>query len=232
MIEVTLDNIKLSAETWGAALLLPLEQVRSGFEYLFVDLLPALGSWFADNFTNLMQDIGTVFKGVFLNMGDVARGVWEYIISGFSVQEYAELMIEVGRAGAEGFLQGIEPMSNAFVAPTLRISEFEKALESMLDGGTTSLLSDFDTKFNERIAAMNGKGKKPLDVDVNLNTKGSSLSGLKSDVNVLQSTESRLLVRGATDDPLLKISQQQYQVLQDILNATVRREQITFEAVN
>jgi hypothetical protein len=80
---------------------------------------------------------------------------------------------------------------------------------------------------------MNAKFEKnPLDVDVNLNAKGGALGGLKSDVNVLQSTESRLLVRGSTDDPLLKISEQQYQVLQDILNATVRREQVVLEPVS
>jgi hypothetical protein len=237
LIEVTLLNIGSVSELAGASIVINLEQMRSQFEHIFTVAIPAYASWFSDNFLNILSDIGGIVIATFSNLGtsigEIMAGIWNYVSSGFSADAYEQLMFEIGRAANRGLLDGFDPVTKALPDIGERaVSEFEKTLQGMVDTTATSLVGEFDTKFNERIAAMNGKGKKPLDVDVNLNTKGSSLSGLKSDVNVLQSTESRLLVRGATDDPLLKISQQQYQVLQDILNATVRREQITFEAVN
>jgi len=237
LIEVTFLNIGSVAEMLGASIVLSLEQMRSQFEHIFTVAIPTYASWFADNFINILSDIGGIVISTFSNLGtsigEIMAGVWNYVSSGFSADAYEQLMFEIGRAANRGLLDGFEPVTKALPNIGERaVSEFEKTLQGMVDTTATSLVGEFDTKFNERIAAMSGKGTTPLDVDVNLNAKGSALSALDSNVNVLQSTESRLLVRGATDDPLLKISQQQYQVLQDILNATVRREQVTFEAVN
>ena len=237
LVEVTFLNISSVLEMVGASIVLSLEQMRSQFEHIFTVAIPAYASWFADNFINILSDIGGMTIAVFSNLGtsigEIMAGVWNYVSSGFSADAYEQLMFEVGRAAQRGMLDGFEPVTKALPDIGERaVSEFEKTLQGMVDTTADSLLGEFDTKFNERIAAISGKGKTPFDVDVNLNAKGAALSSLNSNVNVLQSTESRLLVRGATDDPLLKISQQQYQVLQDILNATVRREQITFEAVN
>lgn len=237
LIEVTFLNIGSVAEMLGASIVLSLEQMRSQFEHIFTVAIPAYASWFADNFINILSDIGGIVISTFSNLGtsigEIMAGVWNYVSSGFSADAYEQLMFEIGRAANRGLLDGFEPVTKALPNIGERaVSEFEKTLQGMVDTTATSLVGEFDTKFNERIAAMSGKGTTPLDVDVNLNAKGSALSALDSNVNVLQSTESRLLVRGATDDPLLKISEKQYQVLQDLLNATVRKEQVTFEAVN
>jgi len=77
-----------------------------------------------------------------------------------------------------------------------------------------------------RMEALN-KGLKdnPLNASINLETKGNPLGGMSSEVKMLQAVESRVMVRGSTEDPLLKLSEQQVKVLQDILNATVRRQE-------
>jgi hypothetical protein len=238
LVEVTLTNIGAIAEMAGASIVLSLEQMRSQFEHIFTVAIPAYAAWFADNFINILSDIGGIVIATFSNLGtsigEIMAGVWNYVSSGFSADAYEQLMFEVGRAANRGLLDGFEPVTKALPDIGERaVSDFEKTLQGMVDTTASSLVSEFDSKFNERIAAMNEKFEKnPLDVDVNLNAKGGALGGLKSDVNVLQSTESRLLVRGSTDDPLLKISEQQYQVLQDILNATVRREQVVLEPVS
>jgi hypothetical protein len=54
---------------------------------------------------------------------------------------------------------------------------------------------------------------------------------MSSEVKMLQAVESRVMVRGSTEDPLLKLSEQQVKVLQDILNATVRRDENKTEFV-
>jgi hypothetical protein len=234
--EVVIDSFSTAMEGFGAALLLPLEQARSGWEYFFVDLLPSLMSWFADNFYNVMSDLGSGVVTMLQNIGksaaEITFAIQNYLLSGFSAEAYEQLMFSIGEAGSRGFLEGFEPVTEAFVAPSVRISEFEKTLQSMADSSAQSLLSNFDSKFSERMEAMqNGLKENPLSATVNLEAKGNPLGGMSSEVKMLQAVESRVMVRGSTEDPLLKLSEQQVKVLQDILNATVRRDENKTEFV-
>ncbi len=239
LAEVTVEQFGTVMEGFGAALLLPLEQARSGWEYFFLDLVPALAKWLSKNVWNIFYDLGEAIIKVFTNLGtsigEIMAGIWNYIANGFSADSYEQLMFEVGRAGTRGFMDGFEPVTEAFVVPPVRISEFEKTLRSMSDWAATSILSSFSSKFQERMAAIKDGFGKPFSTDINIKPKGS-LSGMSSEVKVLQATESRLLTRGATDDPLVKISERQLQVLQDLYNASIRREdrntQIILEGVS
>lgn len=221
MAEVVVTNFTASMEVFGAGMLLPLEQSRSGWKYLFVDYIPALLNWFTEEFTNIMTDIGVFTSGVFKNIGDVASAMWDYIINGFSPQAYAELMMEVGKAGAEGFLEGIDPMTNAFVAPELQISEFEKSLQEMIDNSSNVIAQDFESKFTERLEAMQ-KGLKdnPLDAEIDLRLRRESVP----DVKTIQAVESRVMVRGSSEDPLLKVSNEQLNSLKRLEDLLERAE--------
>jgi hypothetical protein len=144
----------------------------------------------------------------------------------------------LGQIANRGFLEGFEwtDHSELFVAPSVRISEWENTLQSMVDNMNTSIMNDFDGKFTERMQAIKqGLEENPLEAKINIKPKGdlsSGLSsGLNSEVKMLQAVESRVMVRGSTEDPLLKLSEQQVKVLQDILNATVRRDENKTEFV-
>jgi hypothetical protein len=231
LIEVTLFNLGTIVEMIGASVVLSLEQMRSNFEHIFTVAIPAYASWFADNFINILSDVGGIVIATFSNLGtsigEIMAGVFNYISSGFSADAYEQLMFEVGRAANRGLLDGFEPVTKALPDIGERaVSEFEKTLQGMVDTSANALASEFDTKMQERMEALN-KGLKdnPLNASINLETKGNPLGGMSSEVKMLQAVESRVMVRGSTEDPLLKLSEQQVKVLQDILNATVRRDE-------
>lgn len=216
LVEVSVSNLSRMGEMIGAALLLPLEQVRSGWEYAFTQFIPAALEWFFDQFNNIMSDIGTIAAGVFKNIGDVASSVWDYILSGFSPEGYAKLMYDVGKAGATGFLEGSKPMTEAFEPPELVPSEWENTLREMLESSTNSFGEEYTSKFKERLDAMQEATKeRTFDTELKLNVKG----GMPAEVKSIQAVESRVMVRGSTEDPLLKVSNEQ-------LNALNRLERI------
>jgi hypothetical protein len=235
-VEVGFTNIVNMSQGWGAALLLPIEQARSGWVYAF-DFMWAFVSKFADNVLVRLNDLARGFAGV---TNDIILSTLDFgAASAAALTGNTErAMLHMGELSKRKFLEGFEWTDNneLFIAPPVVISEWEKTLQSMVDGMNTNIFEDFEAKFSGRMEAIKQDiEKKPIDAKVNIKTKSSdlgALSGMQSDVKMLQSTESRLLVRGATDDPLLRISQQQYQVLQDILNATLKQPQIVVQGVN
>ncbi|XZE45349.1 hypothetical protein SH467x_000586 [Pirellulaceae bacterium SH467] len=215
LAEVAITNLSKTAEMIGAALLLPLEQSRSGWEYLFVDFIPSLLNWFSEQFTNIMKDIGVFTAGVFENIGDVAAATWDYILSGFSPQAYGELMLEVGKAGAKKFLEGMEPATEAFIAPELQISEIEKNLKEVLDGTSQDLFGEFNSKLNERIDWLHKvMNENPFEAKVDL--KPNFKGGMPSEIKSIQALESRIMIRGATEDPMFRVANEQLTTLKSI----------------
>lgn len=242
LIEVTLFNLGTIVEMVGASVVLSLEQMRSNFEHILTVAIPAYASWFASNFVNILSDVGGIVIATFSNLGtsigEIMAGIFNYIASGFSADAYEQLMFEIGRAANRGLLDGFEPVTEALPdIGTRAVSEFESTLQGMVDTSANALATEFDTKMQERMEALNrGLKENPLEATVNLQAKGNAISGMQSEVKMLQAVESRVMVRGSTEDPLLKLSEQQVKVLQDILNATVRRQenqtQIVLEGVS
>jgi hypothetical protein len=241
MVEVIFDNLSGLTQGIGAAILLPIEQMRSGWVYAF-DFVYEFLSKFVSNIVVRLKDMVRAFahatQDIIFYMMDFAA-----IIAATLGGDNEKAMIHAGEVAKRGFLKGFEFTDNneLFIAPPLRISEWEKTLQGMVDGMNTSIFEDFDAKFSERMNALNvGLQENPLEAKVELKPKGlSDLSkmGLSSEMKVLQATESRLLTRGATDDPLLKMSEKQLQVLQELLNAALRQidnkdPQIILEGVN
>ena len=86
--------------------------------------------------------------------------------------------------------------------------------------------------------AMNkGLKENPLNASINLETKGNPLGGMSSEVKMLQAVESRVMMRGSTEDPLLSLSKEQANILRELLNVATRQadkvgQQIYLEGVN
>jgi hypothetical protein len=215
LVEVAVSDLSRMGEIIGASLLLPIEEARAGWEYTFTQYIPAALDWFFQQFNNIMSDIGTIAAGVFENIGDVASSVWDYILSGFSPEAYAKLMFDVGKAGATGFLEGSKPLTEGFEPPEFVESDWAQTLRDMLNSSTDSLTNEYFDKFNERMDALRDMTKgKTFDANLKLNIQGGT-----PEVKSIQATESRVMVRGSTEDPLLKISNEQ-------LNALKRLEDI------
>jgi hypothetical protein len=242
LVEVTLFNLGTVSELAGASVMLSLEQMRSNIAHIFTVAIPAYANWFAENFINILSDVGGITIALFSNLGtsigEIMAGLWNYISSGFSADAYEQLMFEVGRAANRGLLEGFEPVTAALPDIGDRaVSEFERTLSGMVENSASTLVGEYDRKVTERLKLINESfTKNPIEASINIKAKGdSALGGMSSEVKMLQAVESRVMVRGSTDDPLLSLSKEQTNLIRELLNVTTRQadkqSQIVFEGV-
>ncbi len=218
-VEVAFTSAGDIANLAVSTILLSLEQMRSSIEHVFLVAIPEYASWFGRNFLNIMSDVGqaviTVFNNIGTSIGEIMFAIWNHISSGFSEESYEHLMETIGAAGARGFMSGFEPVTEALPDIGERtVSDFEKQMESLAAGSAQNISDNFSETFEKRLDAVReGLETKPLDGKINLTANMKPGSSLSAEVKSIQAVESRVMVRGSTEDPLLKTSNEQLEAL-------------------
>jgi hypothetical protein len=225
-VEVTMFNVGDVFNLAGSAILLSIEQMRSSLEHFFLTVIPEYASWFARNFLNILRDVAVgashIVENLGTNLGEGFALIFEYIMGGWQTQDFSDFMGDLGNTLAQDLTRGFEPITEALPEIGDRaVSEWEKSLQGSMEESANNLVTEFDTKFKERMDKVNEDLKEnPLNAEVNIKAKGdTSLAGMSGEVKMLQAVESRVMVRGSTEDPLLNLSKDQLNVLNGILEA-------------
>lgn len=216
-IEVAWNNVGTVFELAGSVILLTIETLRADIEQALTVVIPAYATWFADNFFNIMRDVSMAVVSVFSNLGaiigEIFGQIW-LVITG--QQTLSGAMEEVGRAAGRGLLYGFE----ATTAPLPEIAsramtDTEKILNESMEQSATTIMDEFQTKFDERIGLLRSDLKdSPLTAKIELtsdktkldklaqnkDSKAAKESRVKTDDTVLAASESRLLSRGKVDN--------------------------------
>jgi hypothetical protein len=187
--------------------------------------------------TDLARAFATITSNIALGALDFTAATMAAVTG-----ETERAAFHLGQIANRGFLDGFEwtDHNELFIAPPVAISEWEKTLQSMVDGMNTSNMSDIETKFKDRMKTISeGLKNNPLENKIEIKPKvdTSAASGLNSEVRLLQAVESRVLVRGSTEDPLLSLSKEQVSALKELINVITRQGEekqpaIVFQGVN
>ena len=212
-IEVGWNNLPTVFEMVQNSVLLSLETLRADIEYILITVIPAYATWFADNFVNILVDAGTAYITAWMNIaksvGEIAKTLYDVIVGNIDI---STAMNRIGESAGRSLLEGFEAQTQALPEIADRaMTDTEKILNRSLDTSATSLLDQFNTKFNERLGQIeDGLSKDPivgkidLEVDTDALNRQIKPDKIKTSESVLQVTESRLLTRGGSDDPTMQ----------------------------
>jgi phage shock protein A len=124
-------------------------------------------------------------------------------------------MNRIGESAGRSLLDGFEAQTQAL--PTIAdraMTDTEKLLNRSLETSATSLLDQFNSKFDERLGKIESDfesnpivGKIDLEVDKDALNRQIKTDKVKRDDAILQVSESRLLTRGTGDDPAKQTQQ-------------------------
>jgi hypothetical protein len=212
-IEVGWNNLPTVFEMVQNSVLLSLETLRADIEHILITVIPGYATWFADNFVNILIDAGTAYITAWTNIaksvGEIVKTLYDVIVGNIDI---STAMNRIGESAGRSLLDGFEAQTQAL--PTIAnraMTDTEKILNKSLDTSATSLLDQFNTKFNDRIGKLKTDlESKPLGAKIALEVDSDALNRqiktdkVKTSDSVLQVTESRLLTRGGGDDPTMQ----------------------------
>jgi hypothetical protein len=238
-IEVAWNKLGSVFEIVGASVLLSIETLRADIEQALTVAIPAYAVWFADNFFNIMRDVSMAVVTVFSNLGaiigEIFGQVW-LVITG--QQSIAGAMEEIGRAAGRGLLDGFEATTKPMPEIAARaMTATELAMNQIIDTNSKAIASDFGSKLEARLQAVNDAlapaekdDTAKLALSKKIANKSSKASkGESSTESILTATESRLLSRGRVEDPSAKVAQntqrmiEQNEELRAAMDATNQR---------
>ena len=215
-IEVGWNNLPVVFEMVQNSVLLSLETLRADIEHVLVTVIPSYAMWFADNFVNLIVDAGTAYITAWMNIatrvGEIVKTLYDVIVGNIDI---STAMNRIGESAGRSLLEGFEAQTQALPQIADRaMTDTEKILNKSLETSATSLLDQFNTKFNDRIGKLKTDlESKPLGAKIDLEVDKDALNRqiktdkIKTNESVLQVTESRLLTRGGGDDPAKQTEQ-------------------------
>ena len=212
-IEVAWNNLPVIFEMVQNSVLLSLETLRADIEHILVTVIPGYATWFADNFVNIIIDAGTAYitawMNIATNVGDIVRTLYDVIVGNIDI---STALNQIGDIAGRSLLDGFEAQTQALPEIANRaMTDTEKVLNKSLESSATSLLDQFNSKFDERLGKIEDDftakpivGKIDLEVDSEALNRQIKPDKVKTSESVLQVTESRLLTRGGSDDPTMQ----------------------------
>lgn len=212
-IEVGWNNLPTVFEMVQNSVLLSLETLRADIEHILITVIPSYAMWFADNFVNLIIDAGTAYitawMNIATNVGEIVKTLYDVIVGNIDI---STALNRIGETAGRSLLDGFEAQTQALPEIASRaMTDTEKLLNQSLDTSATSLLDQFNTKFDERLGKLKTDLEtKPLGAKIDLEVDTDALNRqiktdkVKTNDSVLQVTESRLLTRGGSDDPTMQ----------------------------
>lgn len=212
IVEVGWNNLGTVFDVVQNSVLLSLETLRADIEHVLTQVIPAYATWFADNFVNILVDAGTAYitawTNIAYNVAEIVKTLYDVVVGNI---DFNTAFNQIGQTASRGLLDGFQATTQALPEIANRaMTDTEKALSRSLDSSTTSLLEQFQTKFDERIGVMTKNlEQEPLTATIKMETDTDALNRkIKADKeSVLQFSETRLLTKGdSSDDPQKKIA--------------------------
>jgi hypothetical protein len=180
LAEVTFGNFGKVVETAGMSIALSLETMRADAEQTLTVAIPAYAAWFAENWTNLIQDAFnaslTVVTNFGTNLGEAIQTIWDFVSSGMA-GGIEGLTANLGTIASKSLLDGFEATTKALPEIASRaMTETEKSLQDAIGQNVGDLASEFSDKYNERIDSLNQEiTSKPIIAPVDLAIDKSAL---------------------------------------------------------
>lgn len=141
MMEVGWSNLGSVVQFATDYVLLQVERMRADMEHVFVTVIPAHIIWFAQNFTNILSDMGNAALTVMSNMGqkigDVLSVVFEFIGSKFNW--LSDNVLNILTNMGNGALTVISNMGQKISESLTVIFDF---IASGMEGGVSGLMSN------------------------------------------------------------------------------------------
>lgn len=127
-----------------------------GFKHFFTATLPAVLSYFSDNFGSVFLTAFDFVSTIFINLGqnirNIMTAIWDFIASGGTAKlELAWTPL------TDGFVSSLKSMKDV---PARAIGPVEAALQSRVDGLGNTLKTGMQEVIQERLAALDAFGKQ------------------------------------------------------------------------
>jgi hypothetical protein len=204
---VVWDNVGQIVQLAGVTLELTMIQMVGAIEHALTVQAPAYAIWFADNFVNIIVDMGsavaTAITNIGKNIGELAFAIFNFVSSGFEggMEGFSQ---KLSNAVFVGVMDGFEPTTQALPEIAKRqISAYEQSLINEGSKLTFNLADDFRKKFDLQMDRIRGMQADIPEIDVDLSATVDQ--GLKDSMaansQALQAVEGRLLTRGRAEDP-------------------------------
>ncbi len=229
-VETVWNDIGLILERGKLSFLLFAESSILSIEHAFTVQMPAYVVWFTDNFFNLLQDLATgaitIVSNLGKNIADAFGAYWHYITEGWSQGEsLSDLATNIGNIATRNLLDGFEPVTSELPKIADRaMSNVEKDLTQQMKGIDDKLGQDFGKAFDRSMSKMKSTladTQKEVEVDLKLKPPNPDLLNVNQKIESKQNTaiESRVMVRGPSDDPMQKqlaLQAKQVELLQQL----------------
>jgi hypothetical protein len=205
--EVIIMNLGDVFELLRARSELRTEQIKNQIKHVFTEAIPTYIEWFANNFFNIIDDVGRAITLIFNNVFEiVARSFLKVImfIATGGKGGIANLVRDIGSLAARNFLEGFQATTESLPEIAERqISDKEKSLAEKIGTIGGNLGSEFSKKFAERMIKLDDAFSEGFtkDIDLKINERINKQMGGTSGLGLqpAQAQESRLLTRGPAD---------------------------------
>jgi hypothetical protein len=233
---VVFNDMGLILERGKLSFLLFAEQSAAVVGHAFTVQIPEYAMWFGRNFLNILQDLAvgsfTIVKNMLTNLGDAFGEWWNFVTEGWSTgQSLGDLASNIGAIASRNLLDGFEPVTEELPQIAGRaVSNTEKFLLDQMAGVDKKLANNFGKAFEDSLGSIqNSMDKSVLNPKIDLagikppeiETKDLVPQNVEAKVN--QAFESRVQLRGPSDDPMSKLLDTQEKALKALEDIAAAR---------
>jgi hypothetical protein len=229
MMEVVIGNL---GNIWQIAVLsiaLQMTRIAETIRHYFSVSLTFV-SWYARNFVTLLTDGFRLAQTVIVNFAmmahDVLSTMWTFIASR-GEKGAVEFVTALAKGSAMNFAETFKAESEPLPEIIgMQVSEAQSSLMAQINGLSGDIAGEFQKKMQERMTASGQAAGESLLAGINLsagaagNTVDDIGKKIRSESQILQATQSRLLTRGSGSNPLLDEAKRQTKATERVAKAT------------
>ena len=217
MVEVVVGNLGTVFQMAKDAISLQVLGIMGTIQHAFTVAIPEYAAWFGRNFVNLLTDAfnlaTTVVQNYVKNAADILLRLWDFIASGMKGGA-SSLFSDIGKIAGRSLTDGFEAVTGSLPSIAERqLTETEKVLQARLGKNAGDIAKQYQEKLAERMRATGKDAGEAFGEGLGLTGSGAGGgAGAGAQSQPIQSSESRLLVRGPVESKQEKMQT----VLEDI----------------
>lgn len=215
MVEVVVGNLGTVFQMAKDAISLQVLGIMGTIQHAFTVAIPEYAAWFGRNFVNLLTDAfnlaTTVVQNYVKNAADILLRLWDFIASGMKGGA-SSLFSDIGEIAGRSLTDGFKAVTESLPSIAERqLTETEKVLQARLGNSSADIAKQYQEKLAERMKASGKDAGEAFGEGLSLGGSGGAAgagsggTGTGAQSQTIQSSESRLLVRGRAETTQEKI---------------------------
>jgi hypothetical protein len=155
--------------------------------------------------TTMVEDVKYSFSTLATQIQAIATQPGRLI--GLGVAEVTDRIVGLGEVGQKLRDEAKAAFIESITVPERQLTDTEKRLAESLNTRIDSFVSDYTAKLQQRLESINKDFKIPFDVNLGFNQRQQQQPSAQNIFRELQAFESRVMTRGAGQDPVDRIAE-------------------------